>query len=157
MEIKKKKMRGKKSITVNQPIWRNRLQRISRNLPPEQQLWLPIFTLKVEGELFSLDTICEPLSSQRDTWCRMCIITLQWRQFITEISEWTGLCTGWVQLLLSRNCVSMDKLGFSNILFQKLNPRFTDSSLIKKIMYMREKGLPPKYSLWTSQGEKEQG
>ena len=152
-------MRGKKSITVNQPIWRNRLQRISRNLPPEQQLWLPIFTLKVEGELFSLDTICEPLSSQRDTWCRMCIITLQWRRFITEISEWTGLCTGWVQLLLSRNCFyGQTGLFKVNVLFQKLIPRFTNSSLIKKIIYMRENGLPPKYScLWTSQGEEGQG
>ena len=33
-----------------------------------------------------------------------------------------------------------------NILFQKLNPRLTDSSLLKKIIYMRENSLLPKYS-----------
>ena len=154
-----KKKRKNKSVIVNQPIWRNSLQRISRNLPPEQQFRLPIFSLKVEGELFSLDTICEPLSSQSDTWCRMCIITLQWRRFITTFRvNWTlhrmsPIAT--VQKLCFYGQTGLFKV---NIFSQLRNPRFTDFSLIKKIMYMREKGLPRKYScLWTSQGEEEQG
>lgn len=81
-------------------------------LPPEQQLRLPISTLKVEGELFSLDAICESLGSQSDTWCGMRIITLEWRHSSQDFQA-TGLCTGCIHLLLSRDCVSVDKLGFS--------------------------------------------
>lgn len=40
-------------------------------------------------------------------------------------------------------CFYGQRLSKASILFQKLNPRFTDYSLIKKIMYMREKALPP--------------
>ena len=42
---KKKKDEENSLVKVNQPIWRNNLQRISEDLPPEQQFRLPIFKL----------------------------------------------------------------------------------------------------------------
>ena len=167
MEIKKKN-EEKMSIRVNQPIWRNRLQRISRNLPPEPQFRLPIFNLKVEGELFSGPTsrttvMVAHFHSQGWgwallTWHHMWTSQLTKRHLVQNVHyhitvEAIHHRTFRVKWTLHRMSpiAAVQKLCFYgqtglfkiNILFQKLNPRFTDSSLIKKIMYMRENGLPP--------------
>jgi len=128
-------------------------------LPPEQQLWLPIFTLKVEGELFSRHHMWTSQLTKRhlvqNVHYHITVEAIHHRTFRVNwtLHRMSPIAT--VQKLCFYGQTGLFKI---NVLFQKLNPRFTDSSLIKKIMYMRENGLPPKYScLWTSQGEEGQG
>ena len=67
MEIFFKKRWEKTSVKVNQPIWKNCLQRISRNLPPKQQFKLPIFKhwrLKINSSYLNF-------SAQSGRWYRM--------------------------------------------------------------------------------------
>ena len=134
-----KKKRKNKSVIVNQPIWRNSLQRISRNLPPEQQFRLPIFSLKVEGELFSLDTICEPLSSQSGSWYRMqnvcyhILVTIHHRTLRVNWTLHSTSPTATVQKVQFHGQICFFRV---NISFQKLNLILTHSSLIMKIIYM---------------------
>lgn len=177
-----KKKKEKKSITVNQPIWRNSLQRISRDLPPEEQFRLPIFPLEVEGELFSDPSSRTTVKVAHFhsqgwrwallTWRHMWTSRLTKRHLVRNVHYHvrvetfiTGLSGNWTlhrmhpPATVQRLCFCGQTGLFQvNILFQKLNPRFTDTSLIKKIMYMRGKRMPPTQScLWTSQGEEEQG
>lgn len=133
MEEKKKKDEENSSVKVNQPIWRNSLQRISGNLPPKQQFRLPI-------PLCHNTRRCQLANTLRAEW-GMCTTTLPWRPHITEPSEVTGLCTGRVPLPLW--FYGQVWLVRVNILFQNLTLRLTHSSLIMKIIHMSENVLSP--------------
>ena len=151
MEIKKKKDEEKASVKVNQPIWRNSLQRISRNLPPKQQFKFPILkhsnnsqkqktTLKYSSSHLNF-------SAQSGTWYRMQNVyhhismeTITSQNFQNELDSAQDE---------SKGCNIESVLLWTNVAFKskhfmsKLNPRLKDSSLIQKIIYMRENGLSP--------------
>ena len=146
---KKKKDEESTSIKVNQPIWRSTLQRISRNLPPEQQFRLSIFKLSKLKMSPSQQTPYVNLSTHKlavGIKCRMCIIILPWWRSSQNFQSEPDSAQ------VESNCYHPEivllwtSFAFqSKHLFKKLNLRLTHSSLIKKIIYMRENGLPPKY------------
>ena len=151
MEKEKKKDEENSLVKVNQPIWRNSLQRIIEDLLPEQQFRLPIFKLsrlKVSPSHLTPYMNLSQLTNWHLVQNAKCALphyrgsdTPQ--NFQNELDSGQGESNGYCPEIIF---LWSSLLFRANSLFQKLNLRLTHSSLIKKIIYMRENDLPP--SCW---------